>query len=82
MWAANRTTFCDIILCQQFALQDITFPLDDIHLGQTTSANSKTLHISISHHWPADDSYNRHIQVEFSNAKQNPKELMPKYLSR
>jgi len=63
------TTFCDdIILCQQFALQDITFPLDDTLLG--------------SHHWPEDDSYNHHIQAEFSNVKQNPEELMPKYLSR
>ena len=50
MWAANRSNICDdIIPCQQFTLQDITFPLDDIHLGQPTSCQLKdTRHINFT----------------------------------
>ena len=75
------------LVVNAFLLSNSHFRISPFHFmtytkGNPHLANSKTLHISISHHWPEDDSYNRHIQTEFSNAKQNPEELMPKYLSR
>ena len=76
-----------IFVMISFLVSNSHFRISPFHLmtyteGNPHLANSKTLHISISHHWPEDDSYNHHILVEISNAKQNPEELMPKYLSR